>query len=158
MAFKETLKDGNNNGEGSSETPLLKEHKHKKNNRSVLGAFLAFISSIFFTANGTIIQRIHLNFTDVMLIRYGFQTIVLIAILRSKKHGLKELTLNFDKSSVLILIFQGIWNGLTHIGDTVCFNFMPIGDATAIIMSSPIPVMILSWIFLGQRLRLFKIV
>ena len=53
---------------------------------------------------------------------------------------------------------QGLCNVICLMGEIICVTLMPIGDATSIIMSSPLPAMILSRIFLGHRLRLYKIV
>ena len=63
-------------------------------------------------------------------------------------------SLNFLKA---LLIFQGICNGFCGIGEAISMTFMPIGDASAIIFSSPLPSMLLSRMFLGDRLGLYKI-
>jgi drug/metabolite transporter (DMT)-like permease len=56
-----------------------------------------------------------------------------------------------------LLIIQGICNGLCGVGEAISYTFMPIGDATAIIFSSPLPSMLLSRIFLKERLGLYMV-
>ena len=139
------------------ETPLLKKQEESEEKKPFLGAVLAFFSSIFFTLTGPIVQKCKLNFSDGLLMRYFFQSIILISIMKYHQYSLKKIFFNYEMKFVAYLFLQSIFNGLSHSSDIVCFNFMPIGDATAIMMSSPIPVMILSKIFLGQDIGLFKV-
>ena len=57
-----------------------------------------------------------------------------------------------------ILIFQGFFGNICIISDFHCVSNMPLGDASAIILSATLPSIVLSAIFLGSRLRLYKII
>ena len=56
-----------------------------------------------------------------------------------------------------ILIFQGLCGALNSLGWYVSVILMPLGDASAIIFSAPLPTMVISKIALGTRLKLYKI-
>ena len=57
----------------------------------------------------------------------------------------------------LLLPLNGIFGGMCILSDFYSVSSMPLGDASAIILSAPLPSMVLSAIFLGTRLRGFKI-
>ena len=57
----------------------------------------------------------------------------------------------------LLLPINGIFGGVCILNDFYSVSSMPLGDASAIILSAPLPSMVLSAIFLGTRLRGFKI-
>ena len=105
-----------------------------------------------------------LNFSDAMIVRYFVQVVSLLIIICMKnirgegKSPLKmvESFKNLGTRSLVLLIFQGLSNGLCVLGEFMCVSFMPIGDATAIIFSSPLPSMVLSALFLGHTLKLYK--
>lgn len=137
------------------------------------GVFLALLSSLLFTTNGVILQKLKLNFSDVNLVRYSLQTVVMFLAIKIKnKRMTKEddgqdfstniwpakadpgKNLNFLQS---LLIMQGVFNGFIGIGEAIGMTYMPIGDASAIIFSSPLPSMLLSRVFLNERLGLYKI-
>ena len=140
------------------ETPLLKESEELDERKPLVGAVLALLASIFFTLAGLIVQKYQLNFADGLLARYSFQSVILIGTMIHQKYGLKQITFHYDYKLVTYLLFQSVFNAIGHSAEIVCFNFMPIGDATTIMMSNPIPVMILSRIFLDQKIRLFKLI
>ena len=48
----------------------------------ITGATLALFSGFLFTANHVIIQQFHLKFGDVSLVRYPFQIIILLLIIK----------------------------------------------------------------------------
>ena len=55
-----------------------------------------------------------------------------------------------------MLLLQGVLNGMCVLSEFMCMKHLPLGDASALIFSSPLPAMIFSKIFLGQSLRLYK--
>ena len=57
-----------------------------------------------------------------------------------------------------ISIFQGFFGTICIVSDFHCVSNMPLGDASAIILSATLPSIVLSAIFLGSRLRLYKII
>ena len=54
-------------------------------------------------------------------------------------------------------IIQGFLNGLIVICAVTCVSFMPLGDAMTLIFTSPLSTMIVAAIFLGHRMRLYRI-
>jgi drug/metabolite transporter (DMT)-like permease len=142
-------------------TPLLTENENIPQKSKLLGGLLAFLSSLLFTAIGVIVQQLSLNCSDVMFVRFSLQIILVSSIVKYQclsKDDLKLENENHKERSVRLLIFQGLCNGICLMGEIICVTLIPIGDATSIIMSSPLPAMILSRIFLGHRLRLYKMV
>ena len=97
-----------------------------------------------------------------MVVRFSLQVVTLLTIITwiiSRETQPDKIKTDFTitgKSSGL-LIFQGLCNGICVLGEFICVSFMPIGDAAAIIFSSPVPTMILSTLFLSHTLRLYKI-
>ena len=143
--------------------PMILKEDRVKLRRKLWGSILALLSSVIFTANSVIIKKLDINFSDAMVVRYGLQTVAIVATMyileRKKKSTNDEETrknLVVNKSNVLLL-FQGFCNGICVLGEFICVSYMPIGDATSIIFSSPLPSMILSALFLSHNLRLYKI-
>merc|ERR1712242_97261 len=58
----------------------------------------------------------------------------------------------------LLTIFQGFWGGLMVICAVSCVTFMPLGDAMTLLFTAPLSTMIAAAIFLGHRLRLYRII
>ena len=158
-----------------------RKYKHTKPSQEQIsykdlltGVFLALLSSLLFTTNGVILQKLNLNFSDVNLVRYSLQTVVMFLVIKiknkrmTKEDGGQDFNTNIwpakaDPGKNLhflqsLLILQGIFNGFIGIGEAIGMTFMPIGDASAIIFSSPLPSMLLSRAFLKERLGLYKII
>ena len=64
---------------------------------------------------------------------------------------------NFKYSKSHFFSFQGFCAGIVMILCFAAVTTIPIGDALTVVYSSPIFTMIFSAIFLGSRLRLYKI-
>ena len=97
-----------------------------------------------------------------MVLRYSLQVVTLLTIIswiiiRGKPDKIKRITGKLLGKSSGLLIFQGLCNGICVLGGVICVSFMSIGDATAIIFSSPLPSMIMATLFLGHSLSLYKI-
>ena len=147
-------------------TPIIGNADNKSHRNNVIGGILAFLSSLLFTASSVIIQQLSINYSDAMVVRYSLQVVTLLTIItwiiiREKPDKIRTdtdtTTGKHSRKSAGLLIFQGLCNGICVLGEFMCVSFMPIGDATAIIFSSPLPSMILSTLFLGHSLRLYKI-
>ena len=145
------------------ERPLL-DDKVKKNN-SMVGAFLAFISSILFTICGLILKQMNLNVSDVLVMRYLIQIIIVtsfVLIWRGRVKSEEEnanlnISVLFHENSLTkLLMLQGMLNGVCVLSEFMCFANLPLGDASAIIFSSPLPAMIISSFVLGESLKLYK--
>ena len=147
----------------SDEDLLLK--KDDDNRKLVLGCILAFISSVLFTVCGLILQSLSLNVSDVLLTRYSLQisvVIITIYIWRTRLRDTQDDDSNIDQYLQLIhpvtklLLLQGLLNGVCVLSEFLCVSNLPLGDATALLFSSPLPAMILSRVFLGDSLKLYK--
>lgn len=61
-----------------------------------------------------------------------------------------------ENSLTKLLMLQGMLNGVCVLSEFMCFANLPLGDASAIIFSSPLPAMIISSFVLGESLKLYK--
>ena len=142
--------------------------------QTIVGVAIAFTSGFLFTINRAIFEALNLNITDVLLLRYFLQTVLLLAIIScpmlltsqqhqpiaDKQHKWWIDDVNEGKSVLKIralLIFQGVCDGLNHTFQMVSVTLMPLGDSSALIFSAPLSTVILSRIFLKTRLRLYKL-
>ena len=135
----------------------LVEDPHSKWLGFLLGISLAFISGLIFTGNNVVIQMLHCDYSDTLLIRSLVQVLVIGSICKIKGLSLwPKIGPNPTKLRALI-VFQGIFGALLIILGFSCVLFMPLGDALTLIFSAPLSTMCTAAIFLGQQLRLFKI-
>ena len=133
------------------------------------------LSGVFYTLQNAIPANEQINLSEALIFRYSFIILTLFAAtafyveMRKcyKKTGeisvLKFLWINdVDPGQNInllrgILFFYGIFCGICILSDFHCVSNMPLGDASAIILSAPFPSMVLSAIFLGTRFRIYKI-
>ena len=136
-------------------TPEIQDSK--KWLRFLLGLSLAFVSGLIFTGNNVVIQTLDCDYSDTLLIRSVVQVMVIGLICKIQGLSLwPKIGENPQKLRVLI-VFQGIFGALLIICGFSCVLFMPLGDALTLIFSAPLSTMVTAAIFLGHRLRLFKI-
>ena len=140
-----------------------------------LGAFLAFLSGFAYTVQNAVVANEEMSFSGALLVRYLFLIGVLLVAAKIS-FQLKKGKEMHDKTSFvknlwiydvdpgqnicvlrLLLPINGIFGGVCILSDFYSVSNMPLGDASAIILSAPLPSMVLSAIFLGTRLRGFKI-
>ena len=141
----------------ATQDSLEQDQAHSKWLRFLLGITLAFISGLIFTGNNVVIQMLHCDYSDTLLIRSLVQLIVIGGICKMKGLSLwPKIGPNPTKLRALI-VFQGIFGGLLIILGFSAVLFMPLGDALTLIFSAPLSTMCTAAIFLGQQLRLFKI-
>ena len=170
------IEDQNNHDEHAN---IAVEDKPTSNlHHLITGATLALLSGFLFTAIHVFIQQFNLKFGDVSLVRYPFQMIVLLLIIKlpvwyrwlrneentnEESEGKNTLWIyQVDEGKNInvlrfLLVLQGLCNGVFTLGGFISVSRLPIGDFSVIIFSTPLPTMILSRIFLKIRLRLFKI-
>ena len=123
----------------------------------ITGLILAFTSGLIFTVNNVVIQTMSLDFTETLLIRSMIQIVFIGLILLFKQETLwPSIGLHPNRLKALILL-QGLLGGLMIICAFISVLFLPLGDAMTLMFSTPISTMILAAIFLGHRLRLFKL-
>ena len=121
-----------------------------------IGVALAFISGFIFTANNCAIQTMKLDFTEVLFVRSIVQVGIMGSVLLWKGQSFLQID-GSSKRITIMTIIQGLLGGLMIICSFSCVLFMPLGDALTLIFSSPLITMILASVFLGHKLRLFKI-
>jgi len=116
------------------------------------GLSLAVLSGVLFTASNFLFQYLNLNATEVVLTRFGLQTVVLGLVLASTR------TSPFPSAQCdfFLVCLQGLCAG-GRVGLTfACLDFLPLGDALTIIFTEPLWTLILAKVFLGTRIGWWK--
>ncbi|XP_012275281.1 solute carrier family 35 member G1 [Orussus abietinus] len=117
------------------------------------GIFLAFLSGTFFTLSSALVKAIkNVDPMILLAIRALLQMVVmLIVVCKRSEHvfGLKEHR--------MLIHFQGLVGGMTLALLYYSFRKLPLGDATAIIFSSPVVVIILSFLFLREPCGILRV-
>ena len=147
--------------ENDERKPLLNSspppEQTNRKRKYVIGVILAFISGVIFTANNCVIQKFTLDFAEAMLFRSVFQLVIFGFICWKKGLTLWPSVGQRPKFVQSLMISQGLLGGLMVIFSFACIVLMPVGDALTIVFAAPISTMITAAIFLGHRLRLFKV-
>ena len=114
------------------------------------------------------VKYLNLDFEECMFARYLLQIVVFSAslLMVNFRHA-EEPQISFWVQNVeadkrihtirSLLILQGIFSALNTLGQYISAILMPIGDASAIIFTSTVPTMIIANLFLGTKLKLYKI-
>ena len=146
----------------NNETPI------QQKTRFFGGIVCAFMSGLLFTVCRSVVKCLNLDFEECMFARYLLQIVVFSAslLMVNFRHS-EEPQISFWVQNVeahtnihtirSLLILQGIFSALNTLGQYISAILMPIGDASAIIYSSTVPTMILANLFLGTKLKLYKI-
>ena len=123
---------------------------------SILGFCLAMASGLIFTVNNCVIQTFSLDFAETMLIRSIFQTVIFGFICLGK--GFTVWPKIDDNSNWIrfLIVFQGLCGSVVTICAFSSVLFMPLGDALTLLFTEPLSTMIAAAIFLGHRIRLFR--
>ena len=146
----------------SSENDYQAQNQRRSIKKVIIGNICALLSSLIFACYNMGVKTYKLDFLDVLVFRASIQ-VILFGILGIifKNRFWPEWTPEMQKKKYFLkcflLIFQGICSALT-----LCFTFVavtkiPLGDALTLIYSNPLFTMALAAIFMGERLRLFKI-
>ncbi|EEB11253.1 transmembrane protein, putative [Pediculus humanus corporis] len=116
------------------------------------GPLLAFLSGTFFTLSSAAVKALTtINPMELLVIRSIVQIIFMLIIAIYVKKNLFG-----PKGYRLMLNIQGLVGGLTLILLFFTFRRLPLGDATTIIFSSPVFVMVLSFIILREPCGFFR--
>ena len=118
------------------------------------GLALAFVSGLIFTANNCIIQTFSLDYAENMLIRSTVQTIIFGVMCIITRNSIWPTC---ERKIQCLMIFQGVLGSVVMICAFSCMLLMPLGDALTLLFTEPFSTMFMAAIFLGHRLRLFKI-
>lgn len=130
--------------------PFLNSPKAEKTHWG--GVFLAFLSGTFFTLCSATVKAVRsMDPMELLVIRSVMQVAIMLPIALCKGESLIG-----PKGLRLMLVLQGVVGGLTLVLLFYSFRLLPLGDATTIIFSSPVVVMIMSFIFLREPCGLYR--
>ena len=177
MEMKEIEADDQQNKSSEAAISVAENDETSSVRNTIIGTVLVFTSGLLFTANHVTIQQFDLKFSDVSLVRYSVQILVLILLIKlpicfkqckksrylNQEEGRPEVKHNLWVYHVeevenihiiqLFLILQGVCNGIFTLVTFICVSRMPIGDFSVIIFSTPLSTMIMARLFLKTRLR-----
>ena len=127
----------------------------------LLGISFSFLQALFLLITNTLVKKMGLNYGDVLFMRSTVQ--IFLAFVLIIKTGRSMWIWEVDDGKSVnqvrtLLIFSGIISGILNLSDLIAITYMPLGDAMTIILSGVLPTMIISRIFLKERLKLYKIV
>ena len=144
-----------------------------------LGILMGFLAGLTYTVQNALVADEEVNFYDVITCRYSLTTIVILIMVRccnsSKLASYPDRAIKSQRTHVSALwIFEvdegqnihllrgnlvlvGVFAFISVAANFSCVTYMPLGDASALIFSAPLPTILLSAVFLGTRLRLYKI-
>ena len=126
-----------------------------------IGICLTFLQALLLLCMNTMVKKMELHYNDVMLIKsIGLILVALLFFIKTRR-SIWPSEVDEGKSIKQIrtlLIVYGITVGIVNLSDLIAISFMPLGDAMVIILSSVLPTVILSRIFLKERLKLYKLI
>ncbi|XP_059489915.1 solute carrier family 35 member G1-like [Neocloeon triangulifer] len=115
---------------------------------------LTFLSGVSFTLSSGLVKGIELiNPMELLALRSAIQIFAMAPMIACK------LINPFGPPGYrLYLLLQGFVGGITLVALFVAFRKLPLGDATSIIFSAPIFVMLMSFIFLREPCGTFRFI
>jgi len=122
---------------------ILPESEHRDRDW-MLGWFLAIISGILFTANNFFVKYLNVDALEMLLIRSGLQTVLIMVGLISTRTAFLPETVK-DRC---LVILQGVLSGGRVFLQFACLSFMPLGDALTLVFTEPLWTIILSKLIL----------
>ena len=136
------------------------EAENRKNGKAkLIGIALSFLSAFMLLIINTIVKYTKLHFNDVLLVRAVLQKTlaVFLLLMNGESVWIKDVDAGKNIYKIrIILLSYGISGAIFISSNYIAIYFMPLGDAMTMILSSVLPTMILSAIFLKERLRLYK--
>ena len=126
-----------------------------------IGGLCAFISAFLLLMSNTLLKKMELNPVMAYLGRALLQTLVssLVIGIKNDSFWIWKIDLNQNIVRARILLLLGpMFFALFNVLDLVAVIFMPIGDAMTLILCSAVPTIFLAAIFLGERLRMYKVI
>ena len=125
-----------------------------------IGVFYAWLQTFLLLCRNTIVKKLKLDAGDVLLLTGGYQVFLALLIALMKGASLWIWEVDKDRNIRNIRLLLGafaIFSGVMVVTELVAVSYIPLGDAMTIILSSVLPTMVFSSIFLKERLRLYKI-
>ena len=127
----------------------------------MFGICLSLIGGLLFIGGNIIFVDSKLDFEDVVFVRCVTQVIAFSIALKLKGRNIWIWEVDNDKSIRKIrflMLLQSIIGGVQTLTIQISVFLLPLGDAMTILFSSCITTMIMAAIFLGERIRAFKII
>ena len=124
------------------------------------GILFSFVSGLLELGINSIVKSTKLDLDDVLFITSIVQMILAVIILTKKGNSIWIKIVDEDKNIHIIriiLISFAISRGLFFLTDLMAGLYLPLGDATVIIISSVVPTTICSAVFLNERFKIFKL-
>ncbi|XP_034250367.1 solute carrier family 35 member G1-like [Thrips palmi] len=116
------------------------------------GIFLALVSGMFFTMSSAAVKALRsVDPMELLVIRSLVQVVVVLPVALYSGVGVLG-----PKGHRGLLQLQGVVGALTLVLLFFSFRRLPLGDATTIIFSSPVFVLILSFLFLREPCGFFR--
>ncbi|PNF41026.1 hypothetical protein B7P43_G08826 [Cryptotermes secundus] len=132
--------------------PSLKKEEQKVEGANWFGIFLAFLSGAFFTLSSAGVKGLKgVDPMELLVLRSILQVSAMLPIALNKRENILG-----PKGQRGLLQLQGIVGGSTLVLLFFTFRRLPLGDATTIIFSSPVFVMIMSFLFLREPCGFFR--
>jgi len=136
-----------------SDRNILQRRNYEKRKDLIRGMTFALFSGASYTGSNFIIKRFKADASDVTLIRFVLQTVLLGSVLGFRK----ERFLPRRQSDKFLSIIQGFCGALSVVSGIAYVNFMPVADGLTLVFCNPAATILLSSIFLGRRLTLLRI-
>ena len=127
----------------------------------MVGILLCFMRGIFWMATDGIFKKMEVLFSDAMILISIVQIIIFAALVKGRGGQLCIWSVDTDKNIHMVRFLLGVQSLTT--GIVMSFHFISIsmihiGDVTTIYFSNFLPIMILSKIFLKEKIGIFKII
>ena len=126
----------------------------------IAGICLSLLTGLLWMVSNIVYKKMKIDFCDLMFTRAIFQIGIFLIIIKIKRQSVWVYSV--DKTNNIhvirfLLVAQGTISGVLLISYLVAISLMNIGDAMAIYFSSFLPTMILSKLFLKERIGLYRI-
>ena len=148
----------------SEETPLLttRSDSNPSLRKKFFAGFCTLAASATFCINNLIIQDKHLRCIDLLLFRSTLQLTVFVVWIKVNDLQWWPSSDRYSNRreyicDIIGALIQVISNEMVLTMTWLSVSLMPIGDTMALIYTSPISVMILSYLVLGHRIGLYKV-
>ena len=138
----------------------IEAQKDRSLKAKLTGTGLSLLTGILWMGISIVFKKMKIDSSDVMFMRSIFQIGIFLLIVKLKRYSVWVWSVDENQNihKIRILqILQGIVSGVLLVSYLVAMLLMDIGDAMAIYFSSFLSTMILSKIFLKEKVGIYKI-
>ena len=118
------------------------------------GVTFSLLSGACFTGSNFLIKEFSADVSDVVLVRYVLQIIILSTVI----FCMRERVWPQKTSDRFLTICQGLTGSMNVITGVAYVSFMPVADGLTLVFCSPAVTILLSTLVLGDKLTLAKTV